>query len=169
MRPLLAIILTVAVIGGLNLYMRHRGRQWVASPLTVENFAPGIYALDLTFTFRAQRDAFALKDDPIVRVKFRGADVLLANKPVDAGEILHVEPIENIVTGHDEASGVNEFYYEILTGDTDTAIARCVRLRVFRDGQIMADQSAWSDPGEPVRGTLRLAVVDDDAGHDHQE
>ena len=169
MRPLLAIILSAAIVGGLNLYMRHRARQRVASPLAVEDFATGVYSLDLTFTFRAQRDAFALEDDPIVRVKFRGADVLLANKPVDAGEILRVETIENIVAGHDKASGANEFYYEILTGDTDNGIARCVRLRIFRDGQILAEQSAWSDPGEPVRGTLRLAVVDDESAHDHEE
>lgn len=169
MRPLLAIIMSVSIVSGLNLYMQHRVRQQVKVPQVAEHFAAGVYSLDLTFTFRADYDAFALEDDPIVRISFRGEDLLLMKEPVNAGEILYVDQINNIVAGQDDQSGVNEFYYEILTGDTDTSVAHAVRLRLFLDGQIVADHTAWCDPGEPVRGTFRPIVVTDDATHGHQQ
>ncbi len=169
MRPLLAIIISVAIFGGLNLYMQHRVRQKVKVPQVAEQFAAGVYSLDLTFTFQADYDAFALEDDPIVRISFRGEDLLLMQEPVKAGEILYVDQIKNIVAGQDDQSGVNEFYYEILTGDTDTSVVHAVRLRLFLDGQIVADHTAWSDPGEPVRGTFRPIVITDEATHGNQQ
>ena len=52
----------------------------------------------------------------------------------------------------------NEFYFEILTGE-DSRVARGLRFRIFRDEQVVVDRTAWSDPGEPVRGTVNLVIL----------
>jgi len=171
MRPLLAILVSATILSGMYLFMWQRARMKTAAPQVVEEFARDIYSLDLTCTFRAERDSFAFEDDPVAQVRFRGEKILVANEPVEAGEVLQVKGIDNIVVGHDEQTGTNEFYYEILTGDDAGNLARCVRLQLFRDGQLLAEKSAWSDPGEPVRGTLRLTEIDQEAhgDHDHGE
>ena len=61
-------------------------------------------------------------------------------------------------SGDGEQSGENEFYFEILTGE-NSRVARGVRFRIFRDEQVVVDRTAWSNPGEPVRGTVNLLIL----------
>jgi hypothetical protein len=38
---------------------------------------------------------------------------------------------------------------------------------VYRDGNPIADQTLWSDPGLPVRGAVRVEIPQDGAEHSH--
>ena len=125
-----------------------------------ELIAPGIFRLELTLTFPAERDPFAfdLENEPTVLVTFRGKNLIRATKPVQAGTALQVHPLQHVVEGDGEQSGENEFYFEILTGE-NSRVARGVRFRIFRDEQVVVDRTAWSNPGEPVRGTVNLLIL----------
>jgi hypothetical protein len=125
-----------------------------------EVIAPGVFRLELTLTFPAERDPFAfdLENEPTVLVAFRGKNIIRTTNPVQAGTSLQVQPLQHVVEGNDEQSGGNEFYFEILAGE-DSSVARGVRFRIFRDEQVVVDRTAWSHPGEPVRGTVNLVIL----------
>ena len=125
-----------------------------------ELIAPGVFRLELTLTFPAERDPFAfdLENEPTVLVAFRGKNIIRTTNLVQAGTSLQVQPLQHVVEGNDEQSGENEFYFEILAGE-DSRVARGVRFRIFRDEQVVVDQTAWSHPGEPVRGTVNLVIL----------
>lgn len=156
MRPTLAIIVCVTILGGLQLYMQHRQRVRIAPPIVVEDFSEATYSLQLTLTFQAERDSFAFEEDPIILLRFRGEDLLAVHNPVPAGTILRVEKIDHVVVAEENKKHANEIYYEVLTGETEPSVARCVRLQLFCDGELLEEESAWSAPGEPVRGTFRF-------------
>lgn len=159
-RPTLAIVVSTLILGGLYTYMRARNYGKAPVDALPEVVAPGIFRLELTLTFSAERDPFAfdLENEPTVLITFRGKNIIRSTNPVQAGTLLQVHPLEHVVEGNDEQSGRNEFYFEILTGE-DSRIARGVRFRIFRDEQVVVDRTAWSDPGEPVRGTVNLVIL----------
>ena len=159
-RPTLAIVVSTLILGGLYTYMSARNYGTVQVDALPELVAPGVFRLELMLTFPAERDPFAfdLENEPTVLVTFRRKNIIRATDPVQAGTTLQVHPLEHVVEGNDELSGRNEFYFEILTGE-DSKIARDLRFRIFRDEQVVVDQTVWSDPGEPVRGTVNLVIL----------
>ena len=159
MRPLLAIVITAVFLGGLYIYMRTRVYTVPASGI-LEYIAAEDYALDLTLTFRADRDPFAFDPDnqPTVLVRFRGEDILRRTEAVEPGTPLRLDVINNIVAGDDDHSGTNEFHFEIMDGGK-FSVARAVRLRIFRDGDLVTDATRWFEPGEVISGTVALIVL----------
>ena len=168
MRPLIAIVVSSSILGGLHFYMQSRSYPKRNDNFN-ETFAEGNYSLDVRLTFRADRNPFAFdpENDPTVLVRFRGEEILRKTAPVEAGIPLTVDRIENIVAGDDEISGANEFYFEILDGD-DSHSERGVRFRIFRDDQPVVDETRWSAYGEPVSGTVRLVVPRSDHNQSHE-
>ena len=168
MRPLLAIVITAVILGGLYAYMRTRVYA-VPSLQFQEQFAEETYALDLTLTFHADRDpfAFAPESQPTVLVRFRGEDVIRRMEPVEAGTPLRADAISDIVVGEDDHSGANEFYFEIMDGG-GVPVARAVRLRIFRDGDVVTDETRWFEPGEAITGTVTLVVLKSDSSSTHE-
>jgi hypothetical protein len=88
---------------------------------------------------------------------------LRVDEPISAGAPVVVEHVSGIV------AGANEFFVEAQPGDDALGAAHALRVRVLRDGNPIAEQTLWSEPGLPVRGTVRIdipsAVTED--GHDH--
>ena len=170
MRPFLAIVVAVIILGGLHLYMRTR--VYDVPPIQIhEHFAPGIYSLDVTLTFRADRDPFAydLENEPTVLVSFRGQDLLRMTEPVEAFTPLTVDGIDDVVVGEDAQSGANEFFFR-MTHDGQQQMDRGVRFRIYRDGELVADETDWSEPGQEVSGTIALVVAKSPitSAHEHR-
>jgi hypothetical protein len=166
MRPLLALLLSLTIFGAVAGYLsfaRHlqeqTTRQHDDRPAPV---AQGKFSVEITLSFDAgAQTAFSL--DPTqaaaLRVVFQGRDLLQLESPVAAGTV-RVEDVPGI------AAGANEFFIEAQPAALESQIARAVRVRVFRDENPVADQTLWSEPGLPVRGTVRIDVPESPS-HDH--
>ncbi len=82
MRPLLALILAVVILGGLQLYMVFRPQPKVVA-VDYEQTATGKFTVDVTLTFDAGPDAFALDPTtaPVVLLQLRGRDLVRHTEP----------------------------------------------------------------------------------------
>lgn len=156
MRPLLAFLTIVVILGGLQLYMRNRPSRPEAALLIAETAAQGQYSLDITLTFDAGPDPFALDPDaaPSLLVLLRGAEVLRREDAVATGAVITVSDVQGLV------QGANEFFVVAAPQDRSQPVARAVRVRVLRNGQPLAEQTIWSEPGEIVEGTVVVEIPD---------
>ncbi len=168
MRPLLALLLSLAIFGVVGGYMQflHRVQSELPPPSTATNLeqAQGNFSLDVTLTFDAAgQGAFALdpSEAAALTVRLRGHEVLRIEEPIAAGTPITVEQIEGITPGP------NEFYLEAHPADEGRPVAHAVRVRVFRNGHPLGEQTLWSEPGLPVRGTVWVEVQEDSAAHAH--
>ncbi len=154
MRPILALLVATTILGGLRLYMELRPTRTATFAQEPETLAAGRFALEITLSFAAGPDPFALDLDqaPSLLVLFRGAELLRVSEPVDAGIPVRREDLPQI------AAGANEFFVRATPQDPDPRTARAVRLRLLRDEQPIAEQSLWSLSGEVVEGAVVLRV-----------
>jgi len=153
MRPILALIISAAILLGVHSYLRFaqslRGQRADVADETVA--ATGKYSAEITLTFDAQADEFAL--EPTSLVLKRQDQVLLKREGlVSAGEPIVVENIAGIVQGE------NEFYFQCVPKDDGRALARAVRIRVLRDGVPVADRTLWAEAGLVPQGAVVVEV-----------
>ena len=165
MRPALAVILVAAILGGLQGYMSLRDRLGPPPAQEVETSAAGIFTLDLTLTFDAGPDPFALDVDnaPSLLVEFRGQEMLRETGNVPAGQPIVIAPVRDVVQGK------NEFFVKAVPADSNADVSRAVRVRILRDGQPISDSTLWSEPGLPVQGKVDLVVPASAAPSDAHE
>jgi hypothetical protein len=166
MRPALAVVLVAAILGGLQGYMSLRDRMRPPPAQEVETSAAGIFSLDLTLTFDAGPDPFALDldDAPSLLVEFRGQQLLRETGSVPAGQPIVIAPIRGV------DQGKNEFFVKAVPADSNVDVSRAVRVRVLRDGEPISESTLWSEPGLPVQGKVDLVVPASAApsdDHDH--
>jgi hypothetical protein len=195
MRPVLAIVVIVVALGSVRAYISFvdsvTGREF--APIQ-EIQATGRFHVDLTISFDAHADVFTPES---VLLELHGGRILLQmEESVAAGTVLTIDPVEGIV------EGANEFYLKVSTaeaeaeedgafslsgddpppestseGDLEGADkSRAVRIRVFRDDQLIAEETIWSGPGEPVDGIVTVhlpagsgSTEDHDHDHEHAE
>lgn len=158
MRPLLAASVAVVVLGGMKLYIDSAQPKLRPQLIQLPKAADGVFSLDVTLTFAAGPDPFALDlaDAPSLLIQLQGRDLMRKAEIVSAGEKLTVDGIEDIV------QGANEFYVQ-ATPQASNAVSRAIRIRVLRDNVAIAEQTLWSAPGEPVQGAV---IVDVPANND---
>lgn len=152
MRPLLALLLSAAILLGVRAYLQFAVslRRPVVS-VVEETAATGIFSAEITLTFDAAPDEFSL--EPIALVLKQQDRVLLERHDlVRAGEPLVIDNLAGIVTGR------NEFYFECIPSPADQPLARAVRVRLLRDGVEVADTTLWAPPGQTPRGRIVLDV-----------
>jgi hypothetical protein len=155
MRPLLAFLTVITILGGLQLYMLYRPQRTAVVGEQPEQRALGRFQVELTLTFDAGPDEFALdrSDAPTLLVRLRGQDVMRRTEPVEAVEQV-VADVAGLVAGR------NEFFVQATPRETTAERARAVRVRVLRDGTPIADQTLWSEPGELVQGALLVELLE---------
>lgn len=154
MRPLLAALILVALLGGLQLYMSVRPSRVVSEPSRLQPPAEGRFAVDVTLSFAAGPDPYALEPDdaPSLLVLFRGQEIIRENTDLEPGRIVRQEDVQSVT------AGANEFFLRATPQDSNSLAARAVRLRVYRDGNPIAQQTLWSEPGGAVEGTVVVEV-----------
>lgn len=159
MRPFLALLLSLSILGAVGGYLRAaralQEREASQRESAEQQSAEGRFAVEVTLTFSAGgENAFALEptQSTAVLVRFRGRDVLRVDQPVAAGSPLRVDDVPEI------SAGANEFFVEAQPSAESLAAPHAVRVRVLRDDIPLADQVLWSDAGLPVRGTVRVDV-----------
>lgn len=169
MRPLLAVLVNVAVFGGMALYisLQEEPAPQQAAPEQAE--AAGSFALEIVTTFGAEPDPFDLPGDnenaAALVVNFRGQEILRWTERIAAGEPVRVEPLEGIKVGE------NEFFITAKPPLDQSNRAHAIRVRILKDGAPLVEKTIWSEPGHPVAGIVELPIaskhVDEKDKHGH--
>ncbi|MBI5569320.1 MAG: hypothetical protein HY914_05180 [Desulfomonile tiedjei] len=169
MRPLVAALIWLILLGGLTLYMT--ARQGPNRAISQElSRAEGLYSLVLTPTFDVEPDPFALQTDSSEKpaalvVKLNGTELVRMVEKVEGGKTIRVEPIKGLVQGK------NEFYFEASPLIPEAQRSEALRVRILRDGRIIEDRSFWSEDGVRIAETfsvnLETSKPSQENGHEH--
>ena len=167
MRIVWVILIWLAVIGGLKLYMSQR-RQ--AAPLQTLQFkkAKEHYSLHIAVTFAVEPDPFALQTEEAqsaaaLLLRLKGKDILRVTDRLEAGKVIVVEPVPDLVIGR------NEFYLEANPPLDQADRAHAVRIRIHRDKEPISEQTLWSTPGVRLARTFSLEIAEAGQADEHEE
>ncbi|MDZ4782317.1 MAG: hypothetical protein SGJ19_18890 [Planctomycetia bacterium] len=160
-RLIAAAAISFVILGGLALFMERRESRGSQTTANAPIAAAGDFSVDVTLSFTAaERDPFAVTVEnsakpPIVIVRLNGKELLSATEAPPAGELLKVDHVPGM------AAGKNEFLVEADPPLAEANRAHAVRLRVLRDGQPIAEQTSWSEPGSRLVARFVLDVPAD--------
>lgn len=155
MRPVLAAMIWIVLIGGLTWHMHSRENP---KPIMSHEAreADGRFSLAITATFPMEPDPFALRIGdqlaPSLVVKVNGQEVLRRTESVAAGAPIHVEHVTGLVEGG------NEFYLEANPPMALSSLPQAARIQVLRDGYPVIERSLWSEPGWKMATTFSLRI-----------
>lgn len=156
MRPISALLVVVFILGGMQVYMTARRQPVAVTPNLVPVAATGDFDLEVSLTFAAGPDEFALNaaKSHALLVQLKGDTVLRREDRVAADEVVSVAAIQGITLGD------NEFYLEAIPENPDDAASRALRIRVLRNEQLLGETILWAPPGQVVQGTAVVTVRD---------
>ncbi len=172
MRPILAAVISFAILGGLWVYTQVRPLTVAPLPAAIpEATAAARYAMDVTMTFSAEPDPFALTVDADQRpaallVRFNGQELLRVTERLSAGDPITVDPLPGAVVGR------NELFLEAAPPIKQGNRAHAVRIRILRDGVPFAEETFWSEPGTRLSASFPFTITDPPAAttpkdHEH--
>jgi len=173
MRPLLALVVSLVVLGSVQAYMLFvNGLPRYVHNVPTEAAASGHFRLELTLTQDAQPDAFE-STSLLVNLPQQEDRVLIRKEEV----ISALEPIViDSLTGF--VAGENELFIQVGVGDVgfdststgQVALRRAaVRVQLFRDRVLLVDKTLWAEPGEPIQGKLVIDVPAINSKNESQE
>ncbi len=145
MRLVVAAVVWMTMVGGLSAFMNHRVAVAPAQRLDLRE-ATGVFRLEVTPSFEAQPDPFALITEEgerpaALRVSLNGSEVVRLDETVAGGGAIVVEPVPGLVEGR------NEFFIEANPPVEHADKSHAVRVRLTQDGKPLADRTFWSEPG----------------------
>lgn len=170
MRPVYAVLVWVVILGGLWVYTEARDYfdrpSSNAEPILP---APGKYELELTPTFDAitSVDEFSvdLTPRPTLLATLNGREIIRFTDKAPAGVAKTFSWDTNKVPMN---IGPNGVYLELAAPPAEAEVRRGVRVQVLRDGESIADQMLWSQPGGPVLGRIVLDVPEKPGAKDEE-
>ncbi|MEW6347964.1 MAG: hypothetical protein AB1646_02800 [Thermodesulfobacteriota bacterium] len=155
-RPVFAVAIWIAFVGGMAVYTK--ARQETAPPVTHEReLAREAYSLEVTTTFAVEPDPFALKDADHADaaglvIRLNGKEIVRKTGELQPGRPFRVAPVNGLIQGN------NEFYLQAFPPLDATDRVQGVRVRVFRDAEVVLDRALWSEPGTSIASTFPLSV-----------
>jgi hypothetical protein len=163
-RPILAVLIWIVLIGGLTGYMQ--SREIVPAGSSYEQHkAKGLFSLQITTTFPVEPDPFALQieeaEASALLVKLNGKEILRRTEKVEAGVPIRIEPVPGLVAGG------NEFYLEANPPVGLDRLSCAVRVQLLQGPAVIADTTLWSDPGARIASTFQVAVESAGIEEDH--
>ena len=164
MRFLTVIVIWMVFVGGLSFYMNQREEAGAVREFqTIE--AQGVYRLEITTSFDAEPDPFALDIDDTANpsallVQLGGEEILRREEGVKAGSSIVVSPIEGLTVGR------NEFYIEASPPLDLAERSHAVRVRVFRDETALLDRTFWTEPGVRLATAFEIDIQSESAGEE---
>ncbi len=169
-RVIMAAAVWVVIVGGVGLYMNRRVDAPPVQAVETRE-AQGSYTLEVTPSFAAETDPFALTTDTsaspaALRVLVNGQVALERESEVAGGQPIRVDDVPGLIEGG------NEFYVEANPPLSEGSRSHAVRVRILCDGEALAEHSLWSEEGGRIAATFRLAIEaaasqDKEADHDH--
>ncbi len=163
MRPFLVLVLTVGLLAGTKWFLGLNPQVQKGSSGAVLIQAPGEYSVDVTLSFDAGPDEFALdvSDAPSLLVQMNGKEVLRRTDAVLAADSpIKVDSISGAVIG------VNEFFVQASPSNISELKANAARVQVLRDGAVVAQKTLWSAAGDVLQGTVELKIDDAESASD---
>ena len=154
------LLIWIIGIGGLSLYMHTRevARAQENIEMSAQKTPEGTFGLDITLSFTAQPDSFGVETDEkptSLLLRLNGKEILRRRDEVAAGIPVLVEPVRGLV------DGVNEFYVESSPPSGEAPRAQAVRLRCFRDGKELTEQTYWTEAGANISATFSINLRTD--------
>lgn len=165
MRPIIALVIAVAIIVGVQGYISATANMG-GTPTTVSyTEAEGDFVVELLLTFDAGPDAFALEADnaPSVVLSLAGKELLRRSEVVNAGETIVLEAAGIV-------EGTNEFLLVSSPVEDDPNAVRAARIRVLRNDDLVVEKWIASEPGLAAEGTVMLDIPpagESKDDHDH--
>lgn len=164
MRILIAMALAALILVGTQLYLATNKTQAVQRAQQIDIQARGAFSIELVPMFDVGPDEFALDSTnaSTIVVELRGEQILNRAQPVASGETVMVENVTGLVEGE------NELYVKASSADGNADKVRGLRVRVLRDGLVLAEQWLSCEPGASVEGPVRVTLsptLNDE--HDH--
>jgi hypothetical protein len=156
MRIFATIFIWIIFIGGLTLYMKHRGSVDYSNDIFHERKpVEKVYALELTPSFNLEPDPFALSMNNshksiALLVRLGENEILKVDDPVAGSETFLVEPLDGLVVGK------NEIYVE--ANPPLNNLSNALRIRIIENGQSLAEKTIWSPPGNKVSGSFYFTL-----------
>src|SRR5690348_7247866 len=139
MRPLLVSVLALTIFGALAAYERFVDTlPDHAETHPQDQAAAGKFSVEVTLSFDAAKDDFALENEPAVVVRMAGRDLIRADQGVSAGTPLRVDDVAGIVQGR------NAFFFRAAPGQDYISKPCAARLQVLRDGAVIGESTLWS-------------------------
>lgn len=155
MRPVLALMIWIVLIGGLVSYMN--ARHNVSEPVALKVEADQAdYRVVVTTSFNAVRDPYAPDTRDLsaaaLILKLNGKEILSLRDSSDAGQSLTVDKIDSVLIGP------NEFLLEVNPHHENVKTAGAVRVELFRFHNQLMDRTFWAEPGARIVSSFRLDV-----------
>jgi hypothetical protein len=150
MRILLVITLWIVIISGLLLYLNNRDESTSQSIVKIPETSTG-YQLQVTTSFLAEQDPFALKldtfvQDTVLHIKLNGKTILnLASVDSYKNSLDSIPLIDNTA---------NELYVECSPPMDNNYQAHAARLIISKSNQTLLDTTCWSEPGNKLISTI---------------
>jgi hypothetical protein len=163
MRILLApLLIWIIGMGSISLYMRERevALPQPSNEIRTQQSSQGSFALDITLSFTAETDTFAVRPDKddkpaTLLVRANGEEILRRDGEVPAGIPVSIEQVKKLF------EGVNELYVESSTPSGQADQAHAIRVRVFRDGKELTERTFWSQPSMKVSAAFSIDLRKD--------
>lgn len=168
MRFLLCIVIWIIFVGGLWVYTWQRDARLPDSPLAAPpvETVQGNYRLEITPTFSAETDPFALQADTpktdSIELRLNGQLLQQPDEAIIRGKILKILNIPVMLTGY------NEIFVSASPPISETDLDHGIRVRLLDGETIIVDDTIWAGSGARVSGSVGFQMsmkVDDE--HEH--
>ena len=168
MRFFLVALIWVVIVGGLWGYISNRDarRQQAAPVASIDLSVSGNFAIEITPTFSTEQDPFALTTSQTetqpVDISLNGSPLVLPTEELIRGEMIRLESVPGVLAGH------NEIYLSASPPLSESNLEQGVRIKVYEDSTLLADDTVWAEQGALVSGTVSFSLKrqeGDDHGH----
>jgi hypothetical protein len=158
MRPLIAILINVLLVGGLFLYMGIRDTGEKTHHIEEPEKSEGIYTMDISATFKISgEEVFLLNtqngENAVISINGTKITGEMMKSPFDS--TFRINNLPGIIEGR------NEVFIELSRSTEDAARPAAVNVEIKKDGMKYFSDVFWFEPEEPIVMTV---VFDEDKG-----
>jgi hypothetical protein len=138
MRPLLALLITLSLLGGTYGYVRFAESVRRPAVDIQIDYAEGEYSVTVEKTFACVGDP--ILETESLKVLFKGEKVFAASDPIPADQTIEVRPLNGVETGENEI-------YVSASRESSTGGFGALKIVVFRNDIPIAEKTITSDEG----------------------
>ena len=152
-RPLLVLVLAMGILGSLASYSHFLAKL---PPLLAQGTellaATGKFNIEISLSCDLAADPFELDQATSLLVRLAGQDLVHRKEPVATNQPLILENITGVTVGK------NAFFVRAIPVPNSIDHANCLRIRIFRNDLLLAENSLWSVAGESIGGEIVVTV-----------
>ena len=152
MRPILALAITISLLGGIYAYTQFADTVRRSVVEYKVDFSRQEYSVEIRKTFTAAPDPIFGADS--MKVKFKGETILSRSDTIPTAETIEIRPLEGVEVGE------NELFISVNRQSTEEALA-VVMVTIKEDDILVAESTLTGAPGLPVvTGSILFAAAE---------